>query len=253
MVYPRSAVSILPGVALAALIAACAAKPQPAPPPPPDTTRLDVPEVVAAVPETVVVKDPDMEQRIARLEVTLLDREAQIEDLQARLDEARQEVVRAMAKMQTLATRAEAASGIAEAEIAVQSLRTSAGQHARAEIAQATQLLQQSSAEFNRQNYGGALYLATQAKQIASAGRGRVGGAARQGLLPGESLFAVPLRLQATSRCNVRSGPGTGNRVLFTLEAGAAVTAYSYVTDWIRVTDGEGRSGWVFRNLLGRR
>src|SRR2546425_8259366 len=44
-------------------------------------------------------------------------------DLQARLDEARQEVVRALAKLQTVASRAEAASAMAEAEIAVQSLR----------------------------------------------------------------------------------------------------------------------------------
>ena len=51
----------------------------------------------------------EMDRRITRLELSLMDKEAQVDDLQARLDETRQEVVRAMAKLQTLATRAEAA------------------------------------------------------------------------------------------------------------------------------------------------
>ena len=45
--------------------------------------------------ETVTVRDPQLEQRIARLELRLLERDAQLEELQARLDEARREVVRA--------------------------------------------------------------------------------------------------------------------------------------------------------------
>src|SRR3989454_7358635 len=40
---------------------------------------------------------------------------------------SRQEVVRALAKLQTVASRAEAASAIAEAEIAVQALRAATG------------------------------------------------------------------------------------------------------------------------------
>src|SRR5207237_489681 len=71
-------------------------------------------------------RDSALEQRAARLELRLLERDAQLEEIQARLDEARQEVVRAMAKLQTVASRAEAASAIAEGEIAVQSLRAAA-------------------------------------------------------------------------------------------------------------------------------
>src|SRR2546422_9689182 len=65
--------------------------------------------------------------RVARLGLLVAERDAQVEDLQARLDEARQEVVRALAKLQTVASRAEAASAIAEAEIAVQALRAATG------------------------------------------------------------------------------------------------------------------------------
>src|SRR5437762_13510261 len=73
------------------------------------------------------VHDTALEQRAARLELKLLEQEAQVAELQNRLDDARREVVRAMAKLQSLATRAEAASGMAEAEIALQALRSANG------------------------------------------------------------------------------------------------------------------------------
>src|SRR6266516_7048409 len=111
-------------------------------------------------------RDTVLEQRVARLELRLLERDAQLEELQTRLDEARQEVVRAMAKLQTVASRAEAASALAEAEIAMQ--------QGGPDVAQATQLLEQGTAEFGKQNYGGALYLANQAKSVAGVGKGRV-------------------------------------------------------------------------------
>src|SRR5207253_667263 len=121
-------------------------------------------------------RDTAMEQRGARLELRLLERDAQLEEQQTRLDEARQEVVRAMAKLQTVASRAEAASAIAEAEIALQSLRAAAASQPASDLTQATTLLQQASAEFAKQNYGGALYLANQTKRVAAAGKSRLGG-----------------------------------------------------------------------------
>jgi uncharacterized coiled-coil protein SlyX len=206
-----------------------------------------------AASETVTVRDPQLEQRIARLELRLLERDAQLEDLQARLDEARREVVRAMAKLQTLASRAEAASAMAEAEIALQSLKTAVTPQAAPEIGQAAQLLQQSTAEFDKRNYGGALYLANQAKSVVGASRERVASGVRGSLRPGEVLFALPLRLETVSRSNVRDGPGAGYAVVFTLETGAPVIGYSYADQWVRVGDDAGRSGWIFQTLIGRR
>ena len=198
-------------------------------------------------------RDSALDQRSARLELRLAERDAQIEELEARLDEARQEVVRAMAKLQTLASRAEAASAMAEAEIAVQALRAAAGAQPGAEVGQAVALLQQGSVEFSKQNYGGALYLANQAKSVAGAGRSRLGGEDRPALRQGETPFAVPLRLRAAARGNVREGPGGGYRVLFTVDVGAALTGYSTADQWVRVADESGRSGWIFVTLVGRR
>jgi uncharacterized protein YgiM (DUF1202 family) len=160
-----------------------------------------------------------------------------------------------MAKLQSLATRAEAASGMAEAEIALQALRqaSSNGPTQAPEIAQAAQLLQLSTTEFDKQNYAGALYLATQAKNAAAAGQGRLASGERGTTRSGEVPFALPLHVQTASRANVREGPGAGYRILFTLEAGAALTAYAYVDQWVRVTDDGNRPGWIHQGLIERR
>ena len=121
------------------------------------------------------------------------------------------------------------------------------------ELGQAAQLLQLATAEFDRQNYGGALYLANQAKDAAAAGQGRVASVERGSLRQGEVPFALPLRLQTVGRANVREGPGGGFAVVATLEPGALLTGYSYVDQWVRITDESGRSGWVYQSLVGRR
>jgi uncharacterized coiled-coil protein SlyX len=194
----------------------------------------------------------ESDRRIARLELALMDRDAQVDDLQARLDETRQEVVRAMAKLQTLATRAEAASGMAEAELALQPLRVAAPQ-ASPEAAQAKRLLGQSSAEFGKENYGGALYLANQAKALATAGRGRLTGDEHTPERPGEIPFGLPIPLRATTGGNVREGPALTARVAYSVQPGDSLTGYSYVDEWIRISDGDGRGGWIFRNLIARK
>jgi TolA-binding protein len=195
-------------------------------------------------------KDPELERRVAELELRLLEKEAQVDELQTRLDDTRDEVVRTMAKLQTVASRAEAASGMAEAEIALQSLRSSAGQSSP-EVTQVTNLVRRSTAEFNKQNYGGALYLAGQAKALAGGSRGRAGNAGSS--RAGETPFAAPVRLKSTGRGNVREGPGTTFDVAFSLESGSPLTGHSYVDEWIRVSDDNGRSGWIFRSLVTRR
>jgi hypothetical protein len=191
---PRpSAVTVL--VASLALAAACSRGAPPASAPAPAPVRV--------VRETVTVRDHDLEQRATRQDLLLLDKDAQIEDLQAQLDETRREVLRSMAKVQTLASRAEAASAMAEAEIALQTLRRSAGGQAAPEVAKAAKLLLDATEEFNRQRYGGALWLANQAKSQAGVGRSRFTGG-DPALRPGEQLFAVPLRLQTVGRSKLR-------------------------------------------------
>jgi len=233
--------------------AACAAAkpPTPAPAPSPTVSQPAAPPQQPAPSrrDTIFVTDPELERRIARLELRLLERDAQVEDLQARLDESHADIVRRLSTLQSLASRAEAASGVAEAELVLQSLKSGAGAQAPS-TAQVARMVQQGSAEFNKQNYGGALYLANQAKALAStySGRGASAGGARP--RPGETMFALPVHLKVASRANVREGPGTNYPVVFSADAGAVLTGVSYVDEWIRIASDDGRTGWIFRTLI---
>ena len=201
-------------------------------------------------PKAAPAPDAEAERRIARLELLLWERDAVIDDLQGQLESARQEVVRAMAKLQTLATRAEAASAMAEADVALQAMR--AGSRESAVPKQAARLMQQSAGEFRQQNYGGALYLANQAKALM-AHAPKLDGAERGGQRSGETAFAAPVKLRAGARANVREGPGMQHAVLFSADAGDDLTGLGYLGDWVRVMDGSGRTGWIARALVGRR
>ena len=239
---------VLPLVVLS-MNTACSSWPasrEPGPPQPP----VEAAKVSEPPPQPVVVRDPELEQKLALSELLLLEKEAQVSELQARLDDARQEVVRAMAKQQSLASRAEAASGMAEAEIALQSLRAGPGAQGVPEV---TRLIKLSNAEFDKQNYAGALYLASQAKGAAFAARGQLASVERGPLRAGEKPFASPLKLQTVARANVRDGPGGNFKVVFTLLAGAPLTGYSHAEQWVRITDDSGRDGWIYQNLIGRR
>ena len=225
-------------------LAACGGRSDPAPAPAPAPEAVPV----AVRPETVTVvrADPALERQLAEVQLRLLEKDALIESLQELLDEAQREVVRSLAKLQTSASRAEAASGMAEAELAVQTLRRSGG----ADLARAERLMSESAAEFNQANYGGALYLANQVKNVVGQ-RGPVGAGADQ-VRPGETAFARPVTLETNARANVREGPGTNFRILFTLEKGIPLKGQSHVAGWIRITDDEGRTGWISQGLVGR-
>lgn len=232
---------------VAAALAACGpANPSPATQPAPRRTTT------RARPETVTVRDPEIERRMARLELRVLEKEAEVEELQTRLNDARDEVVRTMAKLRTLASRAEAASAMAEADVALQTFRGKEGARSLPEMALAQRFSQQSTSEFGKENYGGALYLANQVKSAAADGTSRLAGGNRGATRSGETPFAVPLRLKAAAKGNVREGPGTSFPVVFEASAGESLTAFSYTDDWIRVTDGAGRTGWIFRSLIAR-
>jgi hypothetical protein len=176
-----------------------------------------------------------------------LERDVLLGQLQSQLDATRLELVRNMARLQTQATRAEAASGMAEAEIALATLSRGGGT-SLPEFRRAQDLVSQSSNEFSSENYGGALYLATEVRTVVRSGQARLGGGAQ--LREGESLFAVPVPLRTTGRSNIRSGPGLNFDVVFTAEAAVPLTGQSHTNQWVRIVDGQGREGWIFHTLV---
>lgn len=204
---------------------------------------------------------------LAELQLQLLERDAQIKQLEDRLnsqqemlDEAVQEVVRVKAKLRSLETKAEAASEMAEAEIAVKALKTQLADPSRnQELIKAQKLLKMSAQEFKKENYGGAVYLTTQAKghikaaQIQLGGRDKVASIKRLPPVEGEVFFSLPLPLQVLKTSNLREKADLQSNVITTLKRGTPLMGYSYKGQWVRVTSEDGNNGWIYQTLIGGR
>lgn len=212
-------------------------------PPPADTVYVRTVDTI----RVAEPRDTVHEQLAGRLQMELLEREAEVADLRQKLDDAIREVVRTMARPQTVATRAEAASAMAEAELAYQTLRKRPGSGLVS--LEAKRLLDQSSGEFTKSNYAGAIYLANQAKKIARS-VSALGSGDGESPVAGEVPFATPIPLIVTTRSNIREGPGTEFPVRLTLDQGVTVRGISYAGDWIRVADEAGAGGWILGALL---
>lgn len=144
----------------------------PEPPPPPPAPEPDPPK-----PEPKKKRPPDspkrpamtmeMQEKLARLHLSLLEREAQLRALEKKLDDAMQETVRSKAKLASQESRAEAATNLAEAEVALKTLRgSSKGIEKRPDYARAVQVMAMSTEELKKENYGGSLYLTNQLKSL---------------------------------------------------------------------------------------
>jgi DNA repair exonuclease SbcCD ATPase subunit len=202
-----------------------------------------------------------LEEQIARLNLLLVEKDTQIKEIEERqessqkkLDEAIQEVVRAKAKLRSLESRAEAASNMAETEIALKILKTQQTESEEdPELMQAEQLLKMSAKEFKKENYGGALYLTNQAKGRIRIAQMRLVDKDKEAPVPGEVLFALPLPLQVIKTSNIREGPGLEFKVIATVQPNTQLIGYSYKGPWVRVRGEKDLKGWIFQTLVSGR
>jgi hypothetical protein len=238
--------------------ASCFSKkaPETAPEPPPVESPPPPPPQEEG-PDPAVAR---LEEEKRKLELRLLEKESQVQDLNDRLagqqrmlDEAIQEVVRAKAKLQSLESRAEAASQIAEAEIALKAFEDQAGEEQAADLKQIRQLLTMSAEEFEQENFGGSLYVSNQAKGRIQMAQIRLRARETVELESGEVLFAVPVSLEVTKASNVREEPSIGSGIQVTLKQGSSVTGFSHKGEWVRVKCEDGTRGWIHQSLLTAR
>jgi hypothetical protein len=201
-----------------------------------------------------VVAHQDLEEKIARLQLQLFEREAQLRDVHERHEQAILEVVRAKAKLRSLESKAEAASTLAEAEVAIKTLKNQiASKDKDVDIQRAEELLRLGAEEFKKENYGGALYLTSQAKMLIKEGQERSITRDKLPLVPGEAAFAILVPLRSVNSAKLREGPGTSMKVVASLEEGTSLTGHSYKGPWVRVRAQDGRVGWVYYNQVDDR
>ena len=68
--------------------------------------------------------------------------------------------------------------------------------------------------------------------------------------MAGEVPFALPVPFKVLRRSNLREGPSSAFKVLFTLKKGVSVIGHSHKGQWVRVISMDGRSGWIFHTFL---
>ncbi len=202
----------------------------------------------------------ELEEKLAETQVRFLEKDAQVtgleeqmESQQKMLDDAVVEVVRAKAKLRSLESRAEAASNMAEAEIAVKALKVELGAKEQdPDVLKTEHLLKMSADEFKNENYGGALYLTNQAKGHIKACQIRL--RSREGTtFDDETQFTQPLALKVLKSSHLKKEPDSKSKTISKLEKGTRLMAYSHKGEWTRVTCESGTSGWVLQSVLGSR
>lgn len=241
-----------------------AKRPEPAPCPPEtiEALRSENTSLMKAL-ATSEQKAQQLEQELSNLKIQVIEQDAVINELrrrsdaqQKRLSDAIVDVVRSKAKLRSMESKAEAASTIAEAEIAFKALQSRAASFdwvALDEIAITEHLLEMSAQEFNVQNYGGALYLANQAKGRVRTAQDRLSSMANTSPPAGEDSFAQPLPLKVLKKSNLRSGPGLEHEILAELEQGTLIVGLSHKGPWIQVQAPGEMTGWIYRPLVGAR
>jgi hypothetical protein len=226
----------------------CATTPPPPPPPPP---------VVEPAPVLSCPSCDEQNRELARLRQELSARDAELRDLRAQrrdqikaLQESTRQAARAKVKLRRFASQANAASYIAEVEVALETLRSSPGAGSRAKLIALPQaMLESADVEFTQGDYGMAMDRAAQAEQMiamltdvparAAAPRARAE-------VPFE--VAIPLRVKIDS--HLRRQPRGNAPILGIVRQASTVVALAYEGNWVRVRAEDGRSGWIYQTLL---
>ena len=194
----------------------------------------------------------ELQNKMATLQLSLVKKDIQTRERvgyqglrQKNLDEVIHDVVAAKARLGSLESKADAASGLAEVKVALKDLKTRTNPELRPEVIQAERLLRMSAMEFDKENYGGSLYITLQAGSLLKMAEERV---AIQEEPP--VSFALPIPLRVVKRSNVREGPGLEFKILLTLDRESPVTGHAYKDQWVQVVTENGKRGWIFYPLL---
>lgn len=60
----------------------------------------------------------------------------------------------------------------------------------------------------------------------------------------------TPTVITIREKCNVRSGPGTDNSILFSVEKGIPFRVLQTKDNWIQIEHADGDRGWIYQTLV---
>lgn len=71
-----------------------------------------------------------------------------------------------------------------------------------------------------------------------------------EGWIHNSLLQDIPAVITIKDKCNVRSGPGTNNDVLFAVEKGIPFRVLNKQGNWIQIEHSDGDQGWIHKSLV---
>ncbi|MEO6422664.1 MAG: SH3 domain-containing protein [Candidatus Nitrotoga sp.] len=198
----------------------------------------------------------EVQQReIKRLQQLLAEKEVQIRNMNARQqDQAKalqlstNQVTREQVRIRRLATMPGAASSIAEAEVAMASLKLDQFT-APEQTLQAQRLLDAATKSYAKGNYGAAMNHAEQSREFIEMLKDNRTGKSTDPRLA-MVLFNIPIPLRTKSNINLRQEPFSNAAKLAILKKDTALTVHAYLGDWLNVQISNERSGWVLNTLV---
>jgi hypothetical protein len=236
------------------LIGGCATAPPPPPPPPPAPVETAVREPVCPTCEDASGELARLRQELASRETELRDLRAQQRDQARALQETTKQADRAKVKLRRFATQADAASYLAEVEVALAAARSTPAAGARNPLLSlAQEILDSSAAPFTHGDYGAAMDLAGQAEQLAATAAGVRARPASAPRKTADMPFAVTIPLRVRIESNLRRQPRDKGPPIGVLPEGTLLVARAYHDGWLRVETEDGRSGWIYQSLVGTR
>ena len=229
--------------------------------PPPEPAPLPPPALVVTLPEPLCPACMDQSAEISRLRQDLASRESELRDLRSSqrdqvkvIQESKSEVTRAKAKLRRLATQADAASYIAEVEVALKALRSSLpATPATPMLSLAQGFLESSAAPFAQGDYGTAMDRAAQAEQLLIVVADNQAANGARARVPGEVPLHVTIPVKALADSHLRREPLPKAPVLTVLKKDSPLVAHAYKGAWMRVETEDGKSGWITQAQLAAR
>jgi hypothetical protein len=252
----RRSAAVWRWVAAAALVLIAGGCATPPPPPPPAAPA----PVVEPAPVLACPTCDEQNREVARLHQELAARDAELRDLRAQhrdqikaLQESNRQAVRAKVKLRRLASQANAASYIAEVEVALETLRSSPDAASRGTLIALPQaMLEAADVAFAQGDYGMAMDHAGQAEQmIAMLAEASARAAAARA--HAEVAFEVPIPLRVKVDSRLRRQPRGNAPIVGIVSRASPVVALAYKGNWLRVRAENGRSGWIHQTLLEMR
>lgn len=193
----------------------------------------------------------EQKNTVARLQMALVEKQVEINTAKyAQKSSPSEGTKHLQGRLPPPNSKAEAVTCLAEIETEINTAReSSASGKEPQDFSQVDDLLARGRDSLAQGSYDEACILAYQALNEVHESRLK-NVLAKRGAPSIYTDFVEPLQLRTVKRCNIRSRPSIGSKILETLESDTTVKAIGYRGNWIKVSTGNAVAGWVFYNLL---